>query len=210
MAGPQGPTGATGPQGAQGFRGASGATGPQGVTGPQGTIGITGPQGSTGVQGPTGVQSMVAFFTGAIWDPGSQPAQRLTNLSDARAINFGAIGFASGTYLFHLEMQLGWAGNLNGYAAYLNGQIYISTGTDINTAALIQNLWWGRVATNVGTANYGTAQSYGCWFYGTVVQGENIYCGTGSDVFLLGAQLSAFIVPPYSVTSPGFINGSNN
>jgi hypothetical protein len=214
VAGPQGATGATGPQGAQGFRGATGATGAQGATGPQGSIGITGPQGSTGIQGPTGVQSMVGFFSGAIWDPSTPPGQKLTNLSDAKAIDFGQIGFASGTYLFHLEMQIGWAGNLNagggGYQPYLNGNAWFSSGTAFGTAALLQNFWWGRASTNVGTVNYGSAQSYGHWFVATVNQGDNLFLGTGSDWFLLGAQLSAFIIPPYNVTSPGFISGNNN
>ena len=199
--GPSGPLGPTGPQGLRGFSGATGA----GVTGPQGPIGLQGITGATGATGMAGTSPILALFTGYQWNPNQPYTNALLQLSDQRLINMGAVPFSSGTYLFHVEMQLGWTGNgvnLQG------GDIWLQNGL-ANTVATFK---WARIrpTTALTNDNYGTVCSYGHWVQAEVTQGNALYLNSGSDVFLLGAQITAYAAPANVIPSPGFVNGTND
>ncbi len=195
VAGPVGPTGPTGPEGPSGF----GVTGPEGPTGPQGVPGAIGLIGASGPTGPAGTNGApIGFFTGVIWNP-AVPTTELAALVGARTLDFGAVPFASGSYLFSLKMQIGWnAGavgpnNLNGTAMLLD-----------NTTVL-QTVSWGRAKSEADGYQYADVQSLDFWFLATVTAGNSLYLKASAQFYLLGAQLTAFQLPTNIISSPGFI-----
>lgn len=200
VAGPQGPTGPTGATGQTGIAGPSGPTGPIGPTGPQGSIGLKGDTGATGMTGPAGSSAPVAIFTGKIWEPVYPYSTELAAYNNARAtINLGNVPFASGQYLFHLEVQIGWNGNPSGQNQR-NGWLWISQ-IEANASTGYMAKWnWARIKNGGSGFNYGEVESYSHQFIATVAQGQNIYVETTDDgPFLLGAQLTVFNVPSYVI-----------
>lgn len=195
VAGPVGPTGATGPSGPAGF----GVTGPTGPTGAQGIPGPIGANGTTGATGATGASGApVAFFTGVTWDPASATAD-LVNLQGGRVLDFGAVSFTGGSYLFSLKMQIGWNAGAIG-PNDLNGSVDFQDGTTV-----VKTIKWGRSKSEATGYQYGVAESYDFWFIATVTNGQNLRLSCSSQFYLLGAQLTAFPVPTNIITSPGFI-----
>ena len=195
VAGPMGPTGPTGPEGPSGFgvTGPTGPTGPQGDPGPIGLIGASGPTGPAGTNG-----APIGFFTGVIWNP-TTPTDDLVALVGSRTLDFGAVPFASGSYLFSLKMQIGWNAGAVG-PNNLNGTVQLFD----NTTSL-QTLSWGRAKSEASGYQYADAQSLDFWFLGTITNGNNLYLKASSQFYLLGAQLTAFQLPTNIITSPGFI-----
>lgn len=204
VAGPMGPSGPAGPTGPQGLRGFSGATG-AGQTGPQGPIGLQGVTGITGATGVAGTSPILALFTGYRWNPNTPYTNALLELADQRLINMGAIPFSTGTYLFHVEMQLGWTGN--GVESQ-SGDVWLQNGL-ANTVATFK---WARLrpTSALTNDNYGTVSSYGHWVQAAVTQFNNLILNSGDDVFLLGAQITAYAAPANVIISPGFTNGNND
>lgn len=195
VAGPVGPTGATGPSGPAGF-GVTGPTGPTGAQGIPGPIGANGTTGATGATGPSGAP--VAFFTGVTWDPASATTD-LANLQGGRVLDFGAVNFTGGSYLFSLKMQIGWNAGAVG-PNDLNGSVDFQDGTTV-----VKTIKWGRSKSEASGYQYGVAESYDFWFIATVTNGQNLRLSCSPQFYLLGAQLTAFPVPTNVITSPGFI-----
>lgn len=200
VAGPQGPTGPTGAQGVTGLRGPSGPTGPQGATGPQGPIGLKGDTGATGQTGPAGSSAPVAVFTGKFWDPSFPYSTELLGYSNARStINLGNVPFASGQYLFQLDVQIAWNGNPAGQNQR-NGWLWISQIEANDQDGYIKKFPWTRIKNGGAGYNYGEVESYSHTFIGTLVQGQNLFVESSDDgPFLLGAQLAIFNVPDYVI-----------
>ena len=195
VAGPVGPTGASGPTGPAGF-GVTGPTGPTGATGQPGPIGLIGATGATGAAGALGPP--ICFFTGAIWNP-TTPTDDIAALAGSRVIDFGEIPFAGGSYLFSLQMQIGWNGGAIGPNNY-NGQV------DFMIAATVLNTFpWGRLKTEAAGYQYGTVESYDLSFIQTIASGQHLYLKASAQLFLVGAQLTVYPLPINVVTSPGFI-----
>jgi hypothetical protein len=200
VAGPQGPTGPTGPQGPvgpRGFTGVTGQSGVQGVQGPQGLRGVTGPQGATGIAGDA---NPLAFFTGAYWNPVYPYADALNALTAEKIINFGAVPFNSGTYLFHFEIQVAW--NANG--GDTSGDLFITQNIGEGEIGL-KAIPFAKLTRNVGNVVYGTVESYSIWATLDITQGLSLYL-KGNQQLLIGAQCVVFNLPSYTITSPGFIN----
>lgn len=203
VGGPQGSTGPTGPMGQIGIAGPTGATGLLGPTGPFGPQGFNG---ATGIQGPTGPAdpSLVAFFTGHKWDP-AFPYSNVINagLSFDQIIDFGQWPAASGTYLQHLEIQMGW----NTHNLPSDGTLLFSRGSSPNVNIInVFKLGFPRSSPDPGL---GMAFNYSFWTQQSYNQGDHLYL-QGSTCYLLGAQLTVFQNPPYFVTSPGFIGSGND
>lgn len=201
--GPQGstgPTGPTGPIGPYGPTGASGLMGPTGPFGPQGNTGSTGP---AGVTGPVN-NSLIAFFTGHKWSP-SYPYTDVINagLGDFKTIDFGAIPFPSGNYLYHIQIQTAF----NNHIANFNGNFIVSTGSSPGQTTLQQfQTCQEGIIPNV---NFGIPYVYDQWFTNNVNQGDHIYI-QGGGAYLLASTLTVFSIPQYVITSPGFISGGND
>jgi len=192
--GPSGPMGPTGPQGMYGSTGAMGATGP---TGPQGPNGLQGLRGPTGPQGVAGAQSMIAFFRGSIWNPSYPYTTAIDNLAGGNNIIFGSIPFATNQYLVHLEVQIGWNGNT---AANKNGTFSLYCGDITNLANQIRQFQWGSNKVGGAGYDYGTVQSYSHWFIcPSLVQGQALTLVVSPTMFVIGAQVAVFIVPPYLI-----------
>jgi len=199
VAGPPGATGPSGPTGPAGF----GVTGPTGATGSVGQPGPIGQNGALGATGATGASGApIAFFTGEIWAP-SLPTDDLENLQGSRVLDFGAVNFNSGAYLFMLAMQIGWNGGevganeLNGSAVFLDGIIPRQT------------IAWGRskkdpAGQSLGYA-YAEAQGYAHIFQATITSGNHLYLTCSDQFYILGAQLTVFALPANVINSPGFI-----
>lgn len=197
VAGPVGPTGPMGPTGPQGF----GPTGPTGATGPQGVPGPVGASGSPGATGATGVSGApVAIFPGVLWNP-SVPTDDIVGAVGGRVLDFGVVPFPSGSYLFSLKIQLAWnagaigGNNVNTKADFMDG-----------TTVLPIPIPFGRSKSESAGYQYGAAESYDLWFVATVTNNNHLYLKAAADYYLLGAQLVAFPLPGYLVTSPGFIS----
>lgn len=205
VAGPQGATGPAGPTGVQGLRGSTGPTGPLGPTGPQGSIGLQGITGATGATGPAGVTNILAFFTGYCWSPAYPYTDAITNLTSNKILDFGAVPFTGGEYLFHLEMQIGWSYTPNGPN---NKNGYINFCQPLGTPLV--NFKWGRVKAGSTGHGYGEVESYGHWFKATVQQGQNLFLQTGGDFYLVGGTLTVYNMPTYLVISPGMTSGNND
>ena len=205
VAGPQGATGPTGAQGATGLRGVSGPVGPQGITGPQGPIGLKGDTGATGQTGPAGSSAPVAFFVGQFWSPSNDTpySSQLVSYSNARTtFNMGNVPFASGQYLFHLDIQIGWNGNPAGQNQR-NGWLWISQIEANDQTGYIAKFPWARIKNGGAGYNYGEVESYSHQFIGTLAQGQNLFVeGSDDGPFLLGAQLTIFNVPDYVINMP--------
>lgn len=199
VAGPQGPSGATGPTGAIGPVGASGATGATGATGPLGPIGLQGITGATGVQGPSGASSMIGFFPGVFWTPNAPYSTALAALTDQKTINLGAVQFASGQYVLDVRMQIGWVPGAAG-ANSLNGTVQLMDG-----ATLRHTIVWARLKTGTTGHGYGTLQEYGFAAVTTLTQGAELKLVASAQMYIVGAQVSAFQVPPY-VNAAGSIS----
>lgn len=195
VAGPIGPTGPTGPQGPSGY-GVSGATGPTGPTGPAGLQGAQGATGAVGATGPSGPP--LAFFTGSIWNPTDAPDD-IVNAQGNRTIDFGAVPFASGTYLISLKAQIAWNAGAEG-AGELLGQLNFMGG-----ATVLQELKWGLSKTGSSGYQYGSACSWDFYFRVTLTNAQNLYLKASQQCYLLGAQLTVFADPTHIITSPGFI-----
>ena len=73
----------------------------------------------------------------------------------SREYGSGAVPFATGYYLFHLRMQVGWgpgangANNLNGFFTFYDGP------------TALQGISWGRLKTGSTGHGYGTVTEYG-------------------------------------------------
>lgn len=194
VAGPMGPTGPSGPTGPNGAVGVTGPSGATGATGPLGPIGLQGITGATGVQGPSGASSLVAFYHGIVWGPTGPATTAIANLVDQLTIDFGAVPFTTGYYLFHLEMQIGWnagasgANDRNGFFTFLDG------------ADPRQGVTWGRLKSGSTGHGYGTVESYSLDFVTIVTQGNHLFLKAAAESYLVGAQLTVFQVPPYEIT----------
>ena len=203
-----GPTGASGATGLIGPSGPNGDIGPTGATGPLGPPGLTGMTGPSGPTGPQGLMSMIAFFTGVRWNPGYPYAGVFSGLTDQLVLDFGQAPFATGTYLFHLEVQLGWSGVPNG-SYQRNGTLRFYDG-GVSSANLKRQIEWAMTKQGGAGFGYGDTHSYGHWFTADVTQGNHINLAAGAQTYLLGAQLAVYNLPSYVITSPGFTNGNNN
>lgn len=209
VAGPQGPTGPTGPQGLIGPTGPSGADGPSGATGPLGPPGIQGPVGATGIQGPQGNVAVLAFFSGAVWNPGYPYSSIFDGLTQQVVIDFGVVPFATGTYLFHLESQLAWSGVPNG-SFTRNGTLSFWDGEVNGAGSKRRQFEWAMIKQGGSGFGYGDVHGYGHWFTAEVTQNNHLYLEAGVETYLLGAQLAVFNMPQYPVPSPGYQNANNN
>ena len=203
VAGPQGPSGSTGATGIIGPRGATGPSGMQGPQGVQGVIGLMGMTGATGVQGIEGIGRPLAFYTGARWNPTYPYSNELNALVGNRILNLGVTPFNSGEFLFHLDMQIGWNGNPSGQNQK-NGFCWIGEVMYAPDQA-ISTFPWARLKNGGSGFNYGEVESYSHWFTGTVTQGNSLYLQCTEEFYLLGAQLTAFYLPSYTINSPGFV-----
>jgi hypothetical protein len=194
VAGPQGPSGPSGPTGPQGLYGSTGPIGSTGPTGPQGANGLQGLQGATGPQGVAGAQSMICFFQGRIWNPAYPYTTAIDSLAGGQTIVLGNIPFATGPYILHVEMQIGWNGST---AANKNGTATFYCGATSNPANVIRQFQWGSNKIGGDGYDYGTVQSYSHWFLCTLYQGQPLTLVASSGMFVVGVQVAAFIVPPY-------------
>ena len=199
VAGPQGPTGYTGPQGFVGPQGPIGDVGDTGPGGPLGPIGLQGITGPTGYTGDSGSTSILAFFSGALWNPSQPYTDDINNGQGNLAIDFGVNPRATGTYLFMLFQQVAWNGN--------NGNNYVRNGefTMVDGANPILSMKYGSLKMGGSGYNFGTVESYCHAFTAQVTQGNHLYLTAGVSVFLKGAQLVVCPLPPYVITSPGFV-----
>ena len=134
---------------------------------------------------------MIGFFPGVIWDPTGPYTTALANLTDQLTLNLGAIPFASGEYLLHVELQIGWNPGANG-ANTRNGAFVLYDGTNARQA-----FKWGRMKTGSTGHGYGTAQSYSFWLTTLLTQGNDLKIVASTEAYLLGGQVSAFSIPPY-------------
>ena len=126
VAGPQGPTGPQGPQGLIGPTGPVGVAGPSGATGPLGPIGLVGQTGPVGPTGPIGSSAPVAFFSGFKWGPAAPYHNGIIGgIAQNLLMSLGAIPFATGQYLVHLNVQLVWNSQTNG-TSYWDGNLYLN------------------------------------------------------------------------------------
>ena len=197
VAGPQGPSGPIGATGPQGPYGSTGPSGPTGPTGPQGANGLQGATGATGPQGVAGAQSLVAFFRGSIWNPSYPFTTAIDNLHDQNTIVLGTCPMATGTYLVHLEVQVGWNGNT---AANKNGTFSLYCGDITVLGNQVRQFQWGSQKVGGAGYDYGTVSSYSHWFLATTLtQGQPLTVKVAAGMFVIGAQAAIFAVPPYVV-----------
>lgn len=176
-----------------------------GSTGPQGTIGLQGATGIAGPTGPAGTSAILAFFTGYFWSPAMPYTNAINSLTANKILDFGTVPFASGEYLFHIEMQIGWNPGAGG-ANSLNGSVDFCNGL----GNPVGSFRWGRMKTGSNGHGYGEVESYGHWLKASVTQGNNLYLQTSGDFYLIGAQLSVLNLPTFVITSPGFTTGNND
>ncbi len=207
VAGPVGPTGPSGPTGPTGDEGPTGATGIQGATGPLGPIGLTGQTGVQGPTGPAGSFAPVAFFPGFRWSPAAPYATQLLAIQQALLLPLGAIPFASGTYLCHLEMQIAWAQNSPGISSK-SGDMFVRQRFDAGTFEDIYNPKWADVNQDSGRSGAGTLQSYSFQFQANLKQFWSIELQAGNDFYIVGGQLTVFNLPSF-VIAPGASPGAN-
>lgn len=199
VAGPQGATGPSGPTGPQGFS-VSGATGPTGPTGQPGPLGNNGAAGATGATGPS--SAPLVLFTGALWNPVSPDTASadLQALVGGRTIDMGQNPLPTGTYMWILTLQLGYAplgqGPIN-----LNGMVQLLDGT--NPVFTTQQ----GVSRPDSNATGGQGQPYEATFIfqATTTNANELFVKASAQCYLLGATLAAWTLPTV-VTSPGFLN----
>jgi hypothetical protein len=96
-------------------------------------------------------------------------------------------------------MQIGWNAGAIG-PNVLNGSAML-----LDNTTVLQTLQWGRSKSEAAGYQYGDAQSWDFWFLATVTSGNSLYLKASSQFYLLGAQLTAFVLPTNIITSPGFI-----
>jgi hypothetical protein len=174
MSGPFGPTGPTGPQGANGLQGQTGATGPQGVA---------------------GAQSLIAFFRGSIWNPNFPYTTAINTLPGSNNIVFGTCPMATGQYVVDLEVQIGWNGNS---AAY-NSTFSLYCGDITMIGNQLKQFQWGSQRAGASGYNYGTVQSYSHSLIVTLTQGQALTLVVAANMFVVGAQVKVYALPPYVI-----------
>lgn len=205
VAGPQGPSGPTGPTGPQGPIGPTGAQGPSGPTGPLGPIGLQGQIGATGATGPMGTNQPLAFFTGAQWWPNQPYTDAIYAAAAQRLLRFGTIPFDSGEYLLQLDLQIAWNPSISETLNY-NGDLFFQhrNGPDFE---VIYQVKFGRIRN--GSTKYGEVESYSHTLRANLSKGWTLELQAGSDFFIVGAQLTVFNSPTYTIISPGFADKLN-
>lgn len=136
---------------------------------------------------------MVAFFKGIIWEPTGPATTDIANLVDQKTLDFGAIPFASGYYVFKLRLQIGWNAGASG-ANNLNGVFTFYDGVDSR-----QSINWGRLKTGSAGFGYGTAEEFGLDFVTIVTQGNHLSVVASQQAYILGGQLTVYELPPYQI-----------
>jgi hypothetical protein len=160
---------------------------------------LTGQTGPSGPTGPAGSSAPVAVFVGYKWGPDAPYTNALLTIAQNVLMSLGAIPFATGTYLIHLEMQVAWHSQQVGVNTW-NGDIQLNQRFDPGTYQTLYDAKFGRINSDNGRQGNGVIESLGYWFVANnVEQNWNLELQASGDAYPVGCQVTIFNVPSYVI-----------